>query len=68
MIDLQKKQEILQNFNLLTNYIKEIPCFTSCLDCKSWDHKVDKCLRFDMVPPPKVIVKKCESFDLDIPF
>lgn len=68
MIDLQKKQEILQNFKLLTDYLSEIPAFTSCLDCEHWDHKGDKCVKFGTKPPAKVIVHKCSSFEIDIPF
>ena len=68
MIDLQKKQEILQNFKMLTDYIAEIPAVTSCLDCSEWNHKGDKCNRYNMKPPATTIVAKCEEFDLDIPF
>lgn len=68
MIDLMKKNEIIQNIKLFTDYILEIPAFTSCLDCKSWNGKTDKCERFGLTPPPKVIVEKCDAFDLDIPF
>lgn len=68
MIDLLKKQEVIQNIKKLTDYIHEIPAFTSCLDCSEWDHPGDKCKKFGTKPPATVIVNKCEEFDLDIPF
>ena len=68
MIDLQKKQQLLNNIKILTNYIQEFEAFTSCLDCESWDEKKEKCKKFDSVPPPKVIVKKCDQFVLYLPF
>ena len=68
MIDLQKKQQLLNNMRILTNYIIEFEPFTSCLDCANWNEKRERCTKFDMVPPPKIIVKKCEDFEPDIPF
>jgi len=68
MIELGLKHQLLNNMKTLTNYIEDFKPMESCLDCGHWDGKRDRCKKFDMVPPPKVIVKKCDEFIPDIPF
>jgi hypothetical protein len=41
----------------------------SCINCESWDSKIETCLHFKMKPPAKVIVFSCgEQWLGEIPF
>ena len=44
----------------------------TCLDCTNWNHKEDKCKKYNVKPPATVIVRASalcpEGFDFDVPF
>ncbi len=41
----------------------------SCLNCEYWIEKDDKCERYNLTPPPKIIVFSCgEGWTYRIPF
>ena len=41
--------------------------FHNCTECYHWDDKGDKCNKFNVKPPTKILVKGCSEFEL-IPF
>lgn len=42
--------------------------WSTCLNCEHWDQKGQRCLHYEQVPPPRVIVTGCKNWLATIPF
>lgn len=58
---------LLTLFEAFIDSCKAQGYFRNCTDCFNWNEKNDKCNKFNVKPPTRVLVKGCEEYE-EIPF